>query len=274
MKQTYTTSDGVRIAYYIDDFTDPWKPAPTLLMLHSAMSSAKRFYSMVPGLAKHYRVIRMDSRGHGESEVPPPHVPHNKERLTQDVLELLDTLRIEKTHILGGSAGGYTGQLLAIHHPGRVKSLVLFSTTPGFKGDQGKRWLREAAERGMRPVFEETIDERIPVAEADPRLIEWVLGEICKNDLKFLQRFIGHWTDTWFMDEVSKIQCPTLIVEPGAHPIGTGSAFAEMEKRIPNSERIVYENGRHNPYDYLPERCVSDALAFLQRHFPEERTAH
>jgi 3-oxoadipate enol-lactonase len=270
MKETFTTSDGVRLTYYIDDYTDPWKSAPTLLMLHSAMSSAKRFYSMVPGLARHYRVIRLDSRGHGESEVPPPDVPHNSDRLNQDVLELLDNLGIESTHILAGSAGGYTAQLLAIHHPRRVKSLLLFSVTPGFKGDQGKRWLREAAQRGMRPVFEETIDERIPVAEADPRLIEWVLGEICKNDLKWLERFIGLWTDTWFMDEVSKIQCQTLIVEPGAHPIGTGSAFAEMEKRIPKAERIVYENGRHNLYDYLPDRCVADSLAFLKKHFPEE----
>src|SRR5690242_20414026 len=165
MMQTFTASDGVRIAYYVDDFTDPWKPAATVLMLHSAMSSARRFYSMVPGLARHYRVVRMDSRGHGQSQVPPGHMPHNKERITKDVVELLDTLGLEKVHVLGGSAGGYTGQLLAIHHPERVKSLLLFSSTAGFKGEQGKRWLREAATRGMRPVFAETIDERIPVAE-------------------------------------------------------------------------------------------------------------
>ncbi len=270
MKETFTTSDGIRLAYYVDDYTDPWRSAPTLLMLHSAMSSAKRFYSMVPGLARHCRVIRLDSRGHGESEVPPPHVPHTADRLNQDVLQLLDRLGIEATHILGGSAGGYTAQLLAIHHPRRVKSLVLLSATPGFKGDQGKRWLRESARRGMRAVFAETVDERIPVAETDPRLIEWVLGEICKNDLEWLERFIGLWTDTWFMHEVSKIQCPTLIVEPGAHTIGTGSAFAEMESRIPQAERIVYENGRHNVFDYLPDRCVADALAFLKKHFPGE----
>ena len=267
---TFKTSDGIRIAYYIDDFTDPWKTAPTLLMLHSAMSSSRRFFSMVPGLAKHFRVIRMDSRGHGQSQVPSADVPHNKERLSQDVLELLDTVGVDKVHILGGSAGGYTAQLLAIANPERVKSLVLFSSTPGFRGDQGKRWLSDAARRGMRPVFGETIDERLPVAEADPRLIAWILDEICKNDLQFLERFIGHWTDTDFMNQVSKIQCPTLIVEPGAHPIGTGSAFAEMTKRISRSERIVYENGRHNLYDYLPERCVADTIAFLRRHFPEE----
>src|SRR2546423_4736389 len=215
MMHTFNASDGMRIAYYVDDFTDPWRAAPTLLRLHSAMSSARRFYSMVPGLARHYRVLRMDSRGHGRSEVPPPHLPHNKERITQDVLELLDMLGLDKVHVLGGSAGGYTAQLLAINHPERVKSVLLFSSTAGFKGEQGKRWLREAALRGMRPVFGETIDERIPKAEADPRLIEWVLDEICKNDLKFLERFIGTWTDTDFMDQVSKIECPTLIVEPG-----------------------------------------------------------
>src|SRR5690606_18455172 len=147
----------IRLAYCIDDFTDPWRDAPTLLMLHSAMSSAKRFYSMVPGLARYCHVVRLDSRGHGESEVPPPHVPHSRERLNQDVLELLDRLGMGATHILGASAGGCTAQLLAIHHPERVKSLVLLSATPGFKGDQGKRWLREAAVRGMRAVFGETI---------------------------------------------------------------------------------------------------------------------
>ena len=41
MTQNFIASDGVRIAYTIDDFTDPWKNPPVLLMIHSAMSSAK-----------------------------------------------------------------------------------------------------------------------------------------------------------------------------------------------------------------------------------------
>ena len=268
MKQTFTTSDGIRLAYYIDDYTDPWKPAPTLLMLHSAMSSSKRFYSMVPGLAKHYRVIRLDSRGHGESEVPASDVPHDKWRLNKDVLELLDALGLQSTHILAGSAGGYTAQLLAIHHPGRVRSLVLLSATPGFRGDQGKSWLRESKTRGMRAVFGETINDRLPVGEADPKLIAWVLDEICKNDLAFLTRFIGYWTDTDFMDEIHAIKCPTLIVAPGAEPIGAVSLYDEMMKRIKDAELIIYENARHNVYDYMPDRCVADVLKFHDKRFP------
>ena len=69
--ESFTASDGARLAYYIDDFTDPWKPAPTLLLLHAAMGSAKRYFAWVPSLVRHYRVVRMDLRGHGSSQVPP-----------------------------------------------------------------------------------------------------------------------------------------------------------------------------------------------------------
>jgi pimeloyl-ACP methyl ester carboxylesterase len=267
-KQTFKTSDGVDIAYYIDDFTDPWKPAETLVMLHPAMSSSRRFYSMVPGLARRFRVIRVDTRGHGASQIPPENLPVNKERLMKDALELLDHLKLAKTHVIGVSAGGYSAQQLAIHHPDRLKSLVLFCSTPGFKGEQGKLWLRDAAKRGMRAVFGETINDRLPVGEADPKLIAWVLDEICKNDLAFLTRFIGYWTDTDFMDEIHSIKCPTLIVAPGAEPIGAVSLYDEMMKRIKDAELIIYENARHNVYDYMPDRCVADVLKFHDKRFP------
>jgi pimeloyl-ACP methyl ester carboxylesterase len=267
-KQTFKTSDGVEIAYYIDDFTDPWTSAEPLLMLHPAMSSSRRYFSMVPGLARRFRVIRADTRGHGASDIPPANLPVNKERLTRDACELLDHLKLPEAHILAASAGGYVGQQLAIHHPQRVKSLMLFCSTPGFKGEQGKRWLADAAKRGMRAVFGETINDRLPVGEADQGLIDWVLDEICKNDLAYLARFIGYWTDTDFMDEIHAIKCPTLLVAPGAEPIGSISLYTEMTKRIRDAELIVYDNARHNVYDYLPERCVADALTFHARRFP------
>ena len=53
---TFTASDGLELAYYVDDNTDPWADAPTLLMLHAAMGNAQRFYAWVPTLSRHYRV--------------------------------------------------------------------------------------------------------------------------------------------------------------------------------------------------------------------------
>lgn len=45
---TFVTSDGVRIAYNVDDYTDPWRRPHTVFLLHSAMSSARRMYALVP----------------------------------------------------------------------------------------------------------------------------------------------------------------------------------------------------------------------------------
>ena len=112
--QHFRASDGLSLAYTIDDFTDPWLKAPTLLLLHAAMGHSKRYYAWVPKLCRHYRVVRMDLRGHGESEVPAAEPPLTMERLVQDVREMLDHLGTPSAHIVGNSAGGYIGQQLAI----------------------------------------------------------------------------------------------------------------------------------------------------------------
>ena len=54
----FTASDGIELAYTIDDFTDPWKQPATLVLLHAAMGHAGRFFAWVPRLARHYRVSR------------------------------------------------------------------------------------------------------------------------------------------------------------------------------------------------------------------------
>ena len=124
--QHFRASDGLSLAYTIDDFTDPWLEAPTLLLLHAAMGHSKRYYAWVPKLCRHYRVVRMDLRGHGASQVPPAEPPLTMERLVQDTREMLDHLGLKSAHIVGNSAGGYIGQQLAMNSPERVTSLMLF----------------------------------------------------------------------------------------------------------------------------------------------------
>ena len=51
--QHFRASDGLKLAYTVDDFTDPWLEAPTLLLLHAAMGHSHRFYAWVPRLSRH-----------------------------------------------------------------------------------------------------------------------------------------------------------------------------------------------------------------------------
>jgi len=263
-----TADDGIRLAYQVDDFSDPWLPDDPLLLLHAAIGSSRRWYSMVPALARHHRVIRMDLRGHGESDVPDPSSPFSLERLAQDALTLMDELGLGKVHILGNSAGGYVGQRLAIDNPERVKSLVLYGSTPGLTRSQVSTWAPQMGAMGIRPFLAETISDRFPVDAVDPRFVQWFLDEAANNDLAFIQRFVGHMSTVDMMEQIRAIRCPVLMIAPGAEPVGHASTYEDMKARIPDNELVYYEGARHNIGDYLPDRCAADTLAFLQRRFP------
>ena len=268
MQKFFLASDGVRIAYTIDDFTDPWKPPATLLLLHAAMGSSKRWYAAVPALCRHYRVVRMDLRGHGESQVPPAEPPLAMDRLVQDVSELLDRLGEPSVHIAGNSAGGYVAQNLAMRSPGRVRSLMLFGSTPGLKQSQAHTWLPRVAKEGLRNFLAATIEDRFPAGH-DPGHVEWFLDEAGKNDTAYIGRFVGLMATLWWMDELHRIQCPTLLVVPGAETVGHAHNYELMRERIADCELIAYAGLPHNICDIVPERCAADILAFLRKRFPE-----
>jgi 3-oxoadipate enol-lactonase len=263
----FTASDGARLAYYIDDFTDPWKAAPTLLLLHAAMGSARRYYAWVPPLARHYRVVRMDLRGHGGSEIPPAERPLTLDRLVTDVIELMDHLIVGGAHIVGNSAGGYLGQQMAMDHGERVKSLMLFGSTPGLKNSQAPSWIPQIEAKGLRGFLAETIAERLPLDKVDPELVEWFLDEAAKNDPAYIGKFVLLMASYDWSDEVGRIRCPTLVVVPGAEPIGSTANYEPLRRLVPDVEMRIYDGAPHNICDAFPERCASDVLDFLGRRF-------
>jgi pimeloyl-ACP methyl ester carboxylesterase len=105
----FTASDGVKIHYLTAGATGSW-----VVLIHGYMDSAQRMWfttGIAPALAKTHRVVAIDNRNHGESDKPQP----NGTGRAQDVIELMDHLKIQKAHIHGYSmGGGITGQLLAL----------------------------------------------------------------------------------------------------------------------------------------------------------------
>ena len=259
--------DGLRLAYRVDDFTDPWRQPETLILLHSAMSCAARYFAWVPRLSRQYRVVRLDLRGHGESEVPTPDQPLSVSHLVGDVLELMDKIGCTRAHFAGASAGGYVAQRMAMEHPEKVLSLGLFGSTPGFKSGPGTTWLPQIKEKGLRNFLAETISDRFPVDKVDPGLVRWFLDQAGGNDPEFMVRFISLMSQQDWSDELHRIHCPTLIVIPGLGKIGDNTAYEPMKKNIKDITVNVYEGMPHNVWDIVPDRCVDDLLAFLQTKF-------
>lgn len=266
--KSFTTSDGLILAYDIDDFTDPWKKAPTLLLLHAAMGSARRYFAWVPHLSRHYRVARLDLRGHGRSQVPPADQPLTLDRLVTDVAELLDHFGLEAAHIVGNSAGGYLGQQLAMTRPERVRSLSLFGSTPGLKNSQAPSWIPQIHAKGLRAFLAETIRDRL-AADANPGLVEWFLDEAAKNDPSYIGKFVLLMASYDWSSEVERIACPTLVVIPGNETVGSTANYDPFRK-LKDVEIKVYEGLPHNICDAVPDRCAADLRDFLRRRFGEK----
>jgi 3-oxoadipate enol-lactonase len=80
-------------------------------------------------LAEDFRVVLVDNRGVGDSDVPVG--PYTVQQLAAGAVAVLDAASIESTHIFGVSLGGFIAQDIALTYPGRVRNLVLCSTSPG-----------------------------------------------------------------------------------------------------------------------------------------------
>ncbi|WP_414833388.1 3-oxoadipate enol-lactonase [Afifella sp. YEN Y35] len=116
-------SDGARIWY--EEAGN--RSAPPLVFSNSLGTNLAMWDAQVDEAETSFRVIRYDQRGHGRSPVPAD--AFSMERLGQDVVELLDFLKIDKTDFCGLSMGGMTGIVLARDHPARFGKLALCNTS-------------------------------------------------------------------------------------------------------------------------------------------------
>ena len=264
MNQTFRSGDGFEIAYYIDDFTDPWTKPETMLLLHAAMGSSQRWFRWMPKLARRFRVVRMDLRGHGNSQKPAPDQPFSLDQLVGDAARLLDVLGCANAHLVGNSAGGYVAQQLAIHHGSRVKTLALYGATPGLKHSQAHTWIPRVEQIGLKQFLADTIHERFD-AKADPQLVRWFIEQAGSNDPAFIGRFVLHMCTHDFMEDLHKVRAPTLIVAAGREQIGHASAYQQMRDRIAGSELSEIDTAGHNICDGYAGRCVDLLEDFLRR---------
>ena len=120
-------STSVIVHHVVDASADLPPDAPAVILSNSLGSTLTMWDQQVAALARHFRVVRYDTRGHGESSVPDG--PYTIDDLADDVIELLDRLDLARAHFVGLSLGGMTGLRLAARNPDRVDRLAVLSTS-------------------------------------------------------------------------------------------------------------------------------------------------
>ncbi|MFD2767668.1 alpha/beta fold hydrolase [Micromonospora eburnea] len=135
-----------------------------VVLLHAGIADRRMWQGQVPALAARYRVISVDLRGYGESELPPAPFTHH-----DDVVGLLDALGIAQAALVGCSFGGKVAVDTALAYPGRVSALALFGAPVS-----GNEWSEEAEQ-----LWEELVGEVDPedfAATAAGEVRFWVVG--------------------------------------------------------------------------------------------------
>jgi 3-oxoadipate enol-lactonase len=99
---------------------------PVLVFSNSLGTNLHMWDDQVEEFTKHFRLLRYDTRGHGQSEVTPG--PYTLEQLSSDVVHLLDVLKLDRVYFCGLSMGGMTGIFLGENAPDRFHKLVLCNT--------------------------------------------------------------------------------------------------------------------------------------------------
>jgi len=164
-------TDGVspRLRYVV---SGPLDGEPVLLS-HSLGTRLELWDALAATLEPHYCVVRYDTRGHGESDVPTGE--YSIDDLGRDAVAVLDAAGVTDAHMIGISLGGLTAMWLGINAPSRVRSLVVANSaarvgTPG-------RWEERIAmvrDRGLGPVSDMTMGGWFTpeFAERDPAAVD------------------------------------------------------------------------------------------------------
>src|ERR1051325_8648180 len=125
--------------------------APVVVLSNSLGTNLRMWDPQIAALARRFRVLRYDTRGHGATLARPG--DYGIETLGGDVLRLLDALSIKRVSFCGISMGGATGMWLALHAPERIERVVLASTSTRFGTPE--RWdarIEAVTKGGMRAI--------------------------------------------------------------------------------------------------------------------------
>jgi 3-oxoadipate enol-lactonase len=146
-------ANGIGINYQIDG------DGPVVTFSHSLACNLSMWDEQVRALRGRYRVLRYDTRGHGETEAPAG--AYTLEQLADDLKGLLDGLGIAATHLVGLSMGGMIGQVFALKYPAMVQSLVLCDTTSRYPSGAAAVWeerIKTVGAKGMEPMVAPTLE--------------------------------------------------------------------------------------------------------------------
>jgi pimeloyl-ACP methyl ester carboxylesterase len=268
-KKTIALPNGERLAYI--DMGE--HSGPVLVMIHGYTDSARDWVPMLPYVAKRYRLILVDIRGHGQSSKP--ECCYTRLDFAYDIKLLLDALGVRKADIVGHSLGSIIAQTFAEYWPERTAHVVLISSTGGSPPGAPKKAPQFDFAAEIRKLKE-------PIEADSPFMIAW-WDSPTPVDPDFIRRqrkdAAGIPLRVWLavLDQclpannmygdlqgtLPRLQAPTLLIWGSKDPIMEEDMRQSLRDALPNAKLKIFDGLGHNPFWEDP-RGVADVInAFL-----------
>jgi pimeloyl-ACP methyl ester carboxylesterase len=228
---------------------------PPVIVLHAGLCTIAFMGGQIEALAAEgFRVIAIDSRGHGKSSNTAP-VP-TYEMLTDDVAAVMDALKIARADVVGWSDGGNIGLDLARRYPDRVRRVVAFGAnrTPPPDGQdpvQTKDFKEAKADAGMFFPLRYLYQKRSPTPDKWPEFFERERAMV----------FAG---PNWSLEQLGTIRAPILLLN-GEHDLVLLPYATEMKNAIPGARLEIIPGEGHELPLANPAKANPVMLAFLRQ---------
>ena len=255
-----TLGDGCRLAWRLDGPAD----APVVLLSNSLGTSMAMWDPQMEVLARRFRVLRYDSRGHGASAVPAG--SYSLDRLGRDVIELLDALELAQVDFCGLSLGGMTGQWLGYRAPDRLRRLVL-ANTAAYMGPP-QQWdgrIATVRQTGMAAIAEASVARWFTAgfAKQNPDVVAPIREGLLATDPLGYAGCCAAIRDMDLRGVAALNPKPSLVLGGTLDP-ATPPADAEALARSLPDARLVWLQAAHLSNLEQPEAFARELLACLE----------
>jgi 3-oxoadipate enol-lactonase len=256
------SGNGIDINYEIEG------EGPVVTMSHSLACALGMWDEQVRALSGRYRVLRYDTRGHGQTAAPPG--PYTLEQLAEDLRGLLAALGIARTHFVGLSMGGMIGQVFALAHPAVVESLVLCDTTSRYPAAMAPVWeerIKTVSAHGMEPMVGPTLERwfTAPFRKRRPEVVDRVAAMIRSTPP------VGYIGCCHAIPEINvthrlgEVRCPAVVIVGEEDP-GTPVEMArEIQAALPSAEMAILRSASHLSNVEQPEEFNRVLVGFLDK---------
>lgn len=248
-----------------------------IFFIHGFTGSSDDWNQIIPGIDSRFTCIALDLIGHGKSDSPEEFPYYISDSISDQVLVSIDAFTKGKIILAGYSMGGRAALNFSLKYPGRVKGMILESTSPGIEDDE---------ERKERIKEDAALSELISSGGIQEFIDYWMNIDLFATQLRFskdkrerirqnklknnvtglvnILKGFGTGIMLPLYSRLHEIKCRTLLITGGLD-IKFTELNSVISKKIPYSEHIIIQTAGHNTHLEEPRKFIDTVNDFLTR---------